>query len=446
MTELVLARAQMAMLFAFHIIFAVAGMGMPVLMVAAEWAHLRTGNPVYLDLARRWARGTAVLFAVGAVSGTVLSFELGLLWPHFMEFAGGVIGLPFALEGFAFFAEAIFLGIYLYGWDKVGPKLHLLSGAAVAAGGVMSGVFVVTANAWMNSPAGFFLDKGMPAGVSPLAAILNPAWKTEVLHMTLAAFAASGFAVAGIHAFMLLRERGNPFHRRALGLALAVGGTAAVLQPLSGDLSARFAARAQPAKLAAMEGQFRTERGAPLRIGGIPDAASERTRYAIEIPKGLSLLAFHDPDAEVPGLSSFPRNERPDPLPVHLAFQLMVACGTAMAVVSIAAAWLALRRREALFRRPFLIAAAGCGPLGMIAVEAGWVVTEMGRQPWAIHKVMRTSDAVTTAGGLAIPFLFFTVLYAVLGASAAWHLRREVAASPTGGPLDGDGPAGPADN
>lgn len=446
MTELVLARAQMAMLFAFHIIFAVAGMGMPVLMVAAEWAHLRTGNPVYLDLARRWARGTAVLFAVGAVSGTVLSFELGLLWPRFMEFAGGVIGLPFALEGFAFFAEAIFLGIYLYGWDKVGPKLHLLSGAAVAAGGVMSGVFVVTANAWMNSPAGFFLDKGMPAGVSPLAAILNPAWKTEVLHMTLAAFAASGFAVAGIHAFMLLRERGNPFHRRALGLALAVGGTAAVLQPLSGDLSARFAARTQPAKLAALEGQFRTERGAPLRIGGIPDAASERTRYAIEIPKGLSLLAFHDPDAEVPGLSSFPRNERPDPLPVHLAFQLMVACGTAMAVVSIAAAWLALRRREALFRRPFLIAAAGCGPLGMIAVEAGWVVTEMGRQPWAIHKVMRTSDAVTTAGGLAIPFLFFTVLYAVLGASAAWHLRREVAASPTGGPLDGDGPAGPGDN
>jgi len=435
----------MAMLFAFHIIFAVAGMGMPVLMVAAEWAHLRTGKPVYLDLARRWARGTAVLFAVGAVSGTVLSFELGLLWPRFMEFAGGVIGLPFALEGFAFFAEAIFLGIYLYGWDKVRPTLHLLSGAAVAVGGVMSGIFVVTANAWMNSPAGFFLDKGMPAGVSPIAAILNPASKTEVLHMTLAAFAASGFAVAGIHAFMLLRDRGNPFHRRALGIALAIGGAAAVLQPLSGDLSARVAARNQPAKLAAMEGQFRTERGAPLRIGGIPDVASERTRYAIEIPGGLSLLAFHDPDAEVAGLSSFPRDERPDPLPVHLAFQLMVACGTAMAIVSVAAAWLALRRREALFRRPFLVAVAGCGPLGMLAVEAGWVVTEMGRQPWAIHKVMRTSDAVTTAGGLAIPFLFFTVLYAVLGASAAWHLRREVAASPTGSSFDGDDPASPGD-
>ncbi len=430
MTELVLARAQMAMLFAFHILFAVAGMGMPVLMVAAEWAHLRTGKPVYLDLAKRWARGTAVLFAVGAVSGTVLSFELGLLWPRFMEFAGGVIGLPFALEGFAFFAEAIFLGIYIYGWDKVSPKVHLLSGAVVAAGGVLSGVFIVTANAWMNSPAGFFLDKGMPADVSPVAAMLNPAWKTEVLHMTLAAFAASGFAVAGIHAFMLLRNRDNPFHRRALGIALAVGGTAAVLQPISGDLSARFVARNQPAKLAAMEGHFRTARGAALRIGGIPDAASERTRYAIEIPKGLSVLAFHDPDAEVAGLSSFPRDERPDPLPVHLAFQVMVASGTAMALVSVAAAWLGLRNREALFRRPFALAVVACGPLGLLAVEAGWVLTEAGRQPWVIHKVMRTSDAVTTAGGLALPFLFFTVLYAVLGVSAAWHLRREVAASP----------------
>src|SRR5512145_1632590 len=394
MDELLFARAEMAMFFAFHIAFAVAGMGMPLLMVVAEAAHLRTGKPVFLELAKRWARGTAVLFAVGAVSGTVLSFELGLLWPRFMEFSGGVIGLPFALEGFAFFAEAIFLGIYLYGWDKVSPRVHLLSGAAVAAGGVMSGVFVVTANAWMNSPAGFFLDGGMPADVSPIAAMLNPAWKTEVLHMTLAAFAASGFAVAGIHAFMLLRDRDNPFHRRALGLALAVGGTAAILQPVSGDLSARFVARNQPAKLAAMEAHFRTGRGAPLRIGGIPDTASERTRYAIEIPKALSLLAFHDPDAEVAGLSSFPRDERPDPLPVHLAFQLMVACGTAMAVVSVAAAYLALKRREALFRRPFALAVVACGPLGLLAVEAGWVVTEMGRQPWVIHKVMRTSDAV----------------------------------------------------
>src|SRR5574342_779322 len=238
MSDLLSARSQMGVSLAFHIVFAVIGIAMPLMMLVAERRWQVTGHAVYLDLAKRWARGTAVLFAVGAVSGTVLSFELGLLWPRFMELAGGVIGLPFALEGFAFFAEAIFLGIYIYGWDRVGPKVHLLSGAVVAAGGVLSGVFVVTANAWMNSPAGFFLEKGVPAAVSPLAAMLNPAWKTEVLHMTLAAFAASGFAVAGIHAFMLLRSRDNPFHRRALGLALAVGGIAAVLQPFSGDLSA----------------------------------------------------------------------------------------------------------------------------------------------------------------------------------------------------------------
>jgi cytochrome bd ubiquinol oxidase subunit I len=304
MTELDLARAQMAMLFAFHILFAVAGMGMPVLMVIAERAHLRTGHPVYAELARRWAKGTSVLFAVGAVSGTVLSFELGLLWPRFMAFAGGVIGLPFALEGFAFFIEAIFLGIYQYGWDRVSPRLHLASSVLVAIGGILSGIFVVTANAWMNSPAGFTLVNGRPVDVSPLAAMLNPASATEKIHMTLADFAASGFAVAGIHAFLLLRDRGNLFHRKALGIALAVGGVAAVLQPLSGDMHARFVARNQPVKLAALEGQFETERGAPLRIGGIPDVGSRTTRYAIEVPKGLSLLAYHDPDARVQGLGA----------------------------------------------------------------------------------------------------------------------------------------------
>jgi len=430
MTELDLARAQMAMLFAFHILFAVAGMGMPVLMVIAERAHLRTRHPVYAELARRWAKGTAVLFAVGAVTGTVLSFELGLLWPRFMSFAGGVIGLPFALEGFAFFTEAIFLGIYLYGWDRVSPRLHLASGILVAIGGVLSGIFVVTANAWMNSPAGFTLVDGRPVDVSPLAAMLNPASATETIHMTLAAFAASGFAVAGIHAFLLLRNRENFFHRKALEIALAVGCAAAVLLPFSGDMNARFIARNQPVKLAALEGQFETERGAPLRIGGIPDVASRTTRYAIEVPKGLSLLAHHDPDARVQGLAAFPRDEWPDPVPVHLAFQAMVAGGTAMALLSVAAAWLFWKKREGLFGRRFLVAVALCGPVGLLCVEAGWGVTEMGRQPWVIRGVMRTAEAVTPVGSLLLPFAFFSLLYLGLGAASVWLLRREVAASP----------------
>jgi cytochrome d ubiquinol oxidase subunit I len=429
--ELLLARAQMAMLFAFHIVFAVAGMGMPLLMVIAEAAHLRTGEPVFLELARRWARGTAVLFAVGAVSGTVLSFELGLLWPGFMAFSGGIVGLPFALEGFAFFAEAIFLGIYLYGWGRVRPAAHLLSGIAVALGGAMSGILVVAANAWMNSPAGFVVMDGKPTAIDPLAAMANPAWPTEAAHMTLAAFAASGFAVAGIHAYKLLRDRENLFHRHALSIALAVGGTAALLLPVSGDFNARFIARDQPAKLAALEGQFRTERGAPLRIGGIPDMEKGTTRFAIEIPKGLSLLAFHDADAEVAGLESFPPEDRPDPLPVHLAFQLMVACGTTLAAVSLLSAWRAAARRGGLFESGFLRAVVCCSPLGIVAVEAGWAVTEMGRQPWVIRGVMRTADAVTPVGGLIFPFAFFSALYLALGVSAVWLLRREVSQSPS---------------
>jgi cytochrome d ubiquinol oxidase subunit I len=429
--ELLLARAQMAMLFAFHIVFAVAGMGMPLLMVIAEAAHLRTGKPVFLELARRWARGTAVLFAVGAVSGTVLSFELGLLWPGFMAFSGGIVGLPFALEGFAFFAEAIFLGIYLYGWGRVRPAAHLLSGIAVALGGAMSGILVVAANAWMNSPAGFVVMDGKPTAIDPLAAMANPAWPTEAAHMTLAAFAASGFAVAGIHAYKLLRDRENLFHRHALSIALAVGGTAALLLPVSGDFNARFIARDQPAKLAALEGQFRTERGAPLRIGGIPDMEKGTTRFAIEIPKGLSLLAFHDADAEVAGLESFPPEDRPDPLPVHLAFQLMVACGTTLAAVSLLSAWRAAARRGGLFESGFLRAVVCCSPLGIVAVEAGWAVTEMGRQPWVIRGVMRTADAVTPVGGLIFPFAFFSALYLALGVSAVWLLRREVSQSPS---------------
>lgn len=430
MPELILARIQMAMLFAFHILFAVAGMGMPVLMVLAEWAFLRTRKAVYAELARRWARGTAVLFAVGAVSGTVLSFELGLLWPRFMEFSGGVIGLPFALEGFAFFTEAIFLGIYLYGWEKVSPGLHLSAGILVALGGILSGVFVMSANAWMNSPAGFSLAGGRPVGISPLSAMANPAWMSEAIHMTLAAFAASGFAVAGIHAYRLREHSGNRFHRAALVIALSIGGSAAVLQPLSGDMIARFVARSQPVKLAAMEGQWRTQRGAPLRIGGLPDPASETTPYAIEIPRGLSLLAFHDPNAEILGLSAFPRNERPHLAPVHAAFQIMVACGLCMATVAFVGALLGWKRRERFFGRMFLSAVAACGPLGLLAVEAGWVVTEMGRQPWIIYKVMRTSEAVTPVGGLALPFLFFSLIYLAIGLFAVQMLRRELAESP----------------
>lgn len=430
MGDVLAARSQMAVSLGFHILFAVVGIAMPLLMVIAEARWRRTGDAMYLELAKRWAKGTAILFAVGAVSGTVLSFELGLLWPRFMRFAGAIIGMPFSLEGFAFFAEAIFLGVYLYGWSRISARAHIVAGVLVAVSGAASALFVVIANAWMNSPAGFQLQHGAPLDVDPVAAMLTPAAFPEVLHMLLAAYAATGFAVAGIHGFMLLRDHRNAFHRRALAVALIVGAPAAILQPLSGDISSRYVARWQPPKLAAMEGQFRTEAGAPLRIGGIPDVAAQRTRWAIEIPHGLSLLAFHDPNAVVRGLDAVPRRDWPPVPVVHIAFQVMVGLGTFLAAVGIWVVVAAFRREDLAANRWLMRAVAAASPMGFVCIEAGWTVTEVGRQPWVIYGVMRTADAVTPMPGLVVPFVLISSLYCFLGVIVAWLLYDLVMRSP----------------
>jgi cytochrome d ubiquinol oxidase subunit I len=415
MSDLLAARFQMALSLGFHIVFAEIGIAMPLLMVIAEWRWRRTGDAVYLQLAKRWAKGSAILFAVGAVSGTVLSFELGLLWPRFMEFAGPVIGMPFSLEGFAFFTEAIFLGIYLYGWDRISARAHLIAGLVVAVSGAASAVFVVMVNAWMNTPVGISHgDAGLV--VDPIVGMFNPSTFQQALHMLLAAYAATGLAVAGLHAAILIRKRDAVFHRRALALALWLGAPAAMLQPLSGDISARTVAKWQPAKLAALEGQFKTEKGAPLRIGGIPNEDARETRFALEIPHGLSFLAFHDIDAEVVGLGAFSRDLWPPVVPVHFGFQIMVALGTIMAAVSAWAAFVAFRKRS-LSDSPLLLRAlAIITPFGFIATEAGWTVTEVGRQPWVVQGLLRTSDAVTPMPGLVVPMLVFALVYVLLGA------------------------------
>ena len=430
MSDLLAARSQMGVSLAFHIIFAVVGIAMPVMMVVAERRWQVTGHAIYLDLAKRWAKGTAILFAVGAVSGTVLSFELGLLWPEFMRFAGPIIGMPFSLEGFAFFTEAIFLGIYLYGWDRIPPRAHLAAGGIVALSGAASGVFVVIANAWMNAPTGFELAQGQPVNVDPLAAMANPAALPQAIHMTLAAYAATGFAVAGIHALLLLKDPANAFHRRALAIALIVGAPAAVLQPISGDLSARHLARHQPVKLAAAEALFETRAGAPLTLGGWPDVDRRETRFAIQVPYGLSLLAFHDPGAVVKGLDAAPRDEWPNVPAVHFTFQLMVALGTYLALVALWAGWRAWRGADLAHDRWLLRAIGLATPMGLIAVEAGWMVTELGRQPWVIYGVLKTADAVTPMPGLIVPFLTFTLLYCFLGVIVVWLLYRQIVRSP----------------
>jgi cytochrome bd ubiquinol oxidase subunit I len=433
MPNILAARSQMAMSLAFHIIFSCVGIAMPLLMVIAEGLYLRTRREVYLLIARRWAIGAAIMFAVGAVSGTVLSFELGLLWPHFMKWAGDIIGMPFSLEGFAFFTEAIFLGIYMYGWDRVSPRAHLGAGVMVAVSGVVSGIFVVIANSWMNTPVGFRLVNGHATAIDPIASLTNPAALHETVHMTIAAYAATGFVVAGIHAAMWLRERGNLFHRRAIAIAFAVGAVAAVLQPISGDASARAVARLQPLKMAAFEGLFKSGPHAPLALGGIPDVKDRKLLYAIELPSMLSIMTYHDPDAVMRGLDSFPENDWPSPLiAVHLGFQIMVAAGMAMAGLAVWGAWLLWRRRTIFDCDWFMYAMVAAAPLGLIAVEAGWVVTEVGRQPWIIYHVMRTADAVTPMPGLEVTFTLFTALYFFLGATVAFLIWRQVMLSPTG--------------
>lgn len=432
MDPLTAARWQMEVSLGFHMVFAAVGMAMPLMVLIAEGRWLRTGDPAALQLAKTWAKVTGLLFAIGAVSGTALSFELGLLWPRFMAFAGPLIGPAFALEGYAFFIEAIFLGLYLYGWDRLRPWAHWWAGVPVALSGAASGILVVSANAWMQGPVGFELGPdGLPTAVDPVAALFNPAWGLMAAHSTLSTYQAVGFAAAGVYAWALLRgrcpERGA-YNRLAIAIAMLVAIPAAIAQPVVGDLLARRAATAQPAKLAALEGQFTTERGAPLRIGGWPDPQARETRWAIEIPKGLSLLATEDVNGEVLGLEAFPRDQWPETRVVHPAFQVMVGAGFTMLAVALWYGWAWGRGRRGgdhwSTRRQLLWALVLASPLGFLALEAGWIVTEVGRQPWIIYGVMRTAEAVTPAAEVGSSLLGFVALYLGLAVTLVVLLRR----------------------
>lgn len=426
MDQLTYARAQMGMSLAFHMVFAALGVALPLFMVIADALHLRTRDPDYLEFSKRMAKGTAILFAVGAVSGTVLSFELGLLWPTFMGTFGDVVGLPFAMEGFAFFTEAIFLGIYLYGRGKIPPKLHFLSGVAVAVSGLMSAFFVTCVNAIMNDPQGFRMEAGHPTDIDPVAAMFSRPWAHETLHALLACYQATAFALAAVHAAVLLRHPNSPLFRKALRISLWVACVTALLQPVAGDIAARHIAVHQPAKLAAAEALYHTQKNAPLLIGGIPDDRTGEVHLGIEIPSGLSLLAFHDPEAEVKGLDAFPKEDRPPVLATHLSFQVMVGAGSVMALLAAYTLFAWWRKRDLFASRKYLWSVVACGPLGMIALEAGWLVTEFGRQPWIVRGAMRTKDAVTPFPHLAAPFWTFTLVYVLLGVAVVYLLFRQL--------------------
>jgi cytochrome d ubiquinol oxidase subunit I len=419
------ARLQMAVSLGFHIIFACIGMVMPWFMFVAEWKWLKTGKEVYLDLAKAWARGVAIFFAVGAVSGTVLSFELGMLWPTFMEHAGPIFGLPFSWEGTAFFVEAIALGLWLYGWRRLNKKVHLYIGLIVGIAGVMSGVFVISANAWMNSPAGFDWVNGQAENIDPVAAMFNKAWFHQTHHMIIAAFSATGFAVAGIHALLYLKNRLD-IHKRALTIAMAFAAVAAILQPLSGDHSAKRVADLQPAKLAAFESHFETKKSAPLIIGGVPDVENREVKYAIKLPGFLSFLAHGDFNAEVKGLEEFPEEEWP-PIPIlHYSFQLMVAIGMFLMLLGIIYLAGTFKWKHWLEKKWWLKLLVLATPLGYIAIQAGWVVTEVGRQPWIIYGIMKTRDSLTPMPGIQYTFYIITTVYLALSFIVIWLLSRQI--------------------
>jgi cytochrome d ubiquinol oxidase subunit I len=425
--DLAAARAQMGFSLAWHIVLACLGVGLPLLTVFAEWRGLRTGDGHYRLLARRWGRAMGVLFAVGAVSGTILSFEMGLLWPGLMGRFGQVIGLPFAMEGIAFFVEAIFLGIYLYAWDRLPPRVHLLTGLPIIVAGIASAFFVVCANAWMNQPRGFTLRDGRVVAVQPWAAMFNPATPPETIHMILAALMVAAFLTASVYAVAWLRGRRDRYHRIGFFLPLTFGVIVAPFQIVAGDYAARFVAHYQPAKLAAIEGVYHTGSHVPLTVGGV--AGPGHLDYGVRIPDGLSLLVGYSPDTTIVGLDRVPRSLWPPVTGVHLSFDTMVGIGVFLLLLGVwlaAGRWWARRHggRELPALRAFVVCGAIAGPAAVVALECGWTVTEEGRQPWIVQGVLSVHDAVNPAPGLMTGLWLVLLVYAGMTVAVGYVLRR----------------------
>ncbi|TMQ05059.1 MAG: cytochrome ubiquinol oxidase subunit I [Deltaproteobacteria bacterium] len=420
--ELIAARSQMAFTLGFHIILACLGVGLPTLVLIANGIGLSRRDPIALLLARRWSLVMAVTFAVGAVTGTVLSFEMGLLWPVLMGRFGGAFGIPFAIEGLFFFLEAIFIAIYIYGWDRLSPRAHLLSGIPVALAGLGGTFSVIAANSWMNQPAGFVLGPdGRVAAVDTLAVIFNGATWYEVPHMFLAAYLVTGFLLASVYAVGLLRGHRDRYVRLGFAIPFVVAAIAAPMQVAVGDFAARAVFEDQPAKFAAMELITRSGPNQPVTIGGA--LVGDQVIGGLAIPNLGSILAGFSPDTRITGFDEIPIDQRPPATLVHLAWDAMVGIGSALVILGLWGLVLRLRHRDHATARWFLRGAALAGIGAIVALESGWIVTEVGRQPWVVYLVLRTADAVSQSGGIRVTFATVIGLYAVLGIATLVILR-----------------------
>jgi cytochrome d ubiquinol oxidase subunit I len=417
------ARQMQALSFIVHIPLVCFGIAFPAMVMFVEWLHHRTGDELYLTLAKRWSKVMIALFAVGVITGTILSFEMGLLWPNFMATFGSVFGLGFAIEGFSFFVEAIFIGIYVYGWERLSPRTHLACGIPIVITGFTGSWMVIAVNAWMNHPSGFRLVGGKAVDVHPLGALFGNSYLWhELLHMYVAGYIVTGFVVAAAYAFGRLRGRWGRYERTALAIPLTVAALAAPVQVLVGDWAGREVATYQPTKLATIEGLGPTTRGADEHIlGWYTDG---KVKFGISIPHGLSLLAFHRWNATVQGLDAVPPNDRP---PVNLeryAFQTMVGMGTLMAILGVVFLYVRVRRKRLPESVWFYRAVVLAGPAALVALIAGWMTTEIGRQPWVVYHVMRTSQAVTGAGALPVGYATLALTYVGVAIAVVWILRR----------------------
>jgi cytochrome bd ubiquinol oxidase subunit I len=424
------ARRMQALSLAVHIPIVCFGISFPAMFLFVHGLYLRTGAPHYKALAKRWSKVALITFAIGVVTGTILSFEFGLLWPDFMATFGEVFGLAFGLEGISFFVEAIFIAIYVYGWDRLPRRTHFLTGIPIVVSGLAGSFNVIAVNGWMNNPQGFDVVAGAVREPRPWEALLNDNLWHELVHMYLAGYIVAGFIVAGVYASARLRGRDDAYHRTGLVVALSFAALASLSQGPVGDWAGRQVAASQPVKLAAFEGVTRTTDSVPFTIGGFYDAERGEVRYGVEVPYLLSLLAHHDPTATVTGLDSVPAQDRPPVNVVRYAFQAMVGIGTALAALSAIFLLTWWRRRRLPRSVWFYRAVMAAGPLALVALIAGWVATEVGRQPWIVYETMRTRDAVTASDGLEIGFAALVLVYLGLGAALAWLLRRLTARPP----------------